>query len=259
MKELADGGYRVYALDLIGFGLGDKPAPGTVDACGFPVEYSFTYWSIQLREFIETIVRPTEDAAIYTAANSIGTIVTMQTDVGHGLFSGHVFISPSLRLLDVRKRTKITGIGANILQSILGINAIGNFFLNTLSKRDNLRSVLEEAYEAKEAIDDDLLDIISYPAKTRGALAVFQAFINLDSGPIPEDLIPALNCPALIIWGKQDTFEPIALGRALGEYDTIHDFVEIDNAGHCSQDEAPEIVNEKVLQFFNGIESESGK
>lgn len=43
------------------------------------------------------------------------------------------------------------------------------------------------------------------------------------------------QCPVLVAWGDKDPWEPIELGRAYGEFDTVEDFVVLPNVGHCPQ------------------------
>ena len=39
----------------------------------------------------------------------------------------------------------------------------------------------------------------------------------------------------VIAWGEKDPWEPIALGKAYGEFDTVEDFIVLPNVGHCPQ------------------------
>jgi hypothetical protein len=39
----------------------------------------------------------------------------------------------------------------------------------------------------------------------------------------------------LIAWGEKDPWEPVALGRAYGDFDTVEEFVVFPNVGHCPQ------------------------
>lgn len=251
LGPLARGGYRVYALDLIGFGLGDKPSPGALDVTGELVAYNFDYWSAQLRSFVRDVVRAGGDSVVHFVSNSIGCCACMQAAVDEPtVCASNVFISPSLRLLNVRKRTWLQGAGASALMRLLGVRSVGAFFLNALAQPRQLRNVLLSAYKVADAVDDELLDILGRPAFTPGALDVFLAFIMFDEGPIPEDFLPQLAMPSLILWGEQDDFEPIVLGRAFKQYETVKEFVEIPNVGHCAHDEAPEFVNENILNFI---------
>lgn len=248
LAPLASNNFRVFALDLIGFGMGDKPIPGEKDAQGKTVEYTFDYWTEQLYTFITQVVRP--KAPVFLMANSIGAMVTMQLSAQHpSLSAANVFISPSLRQLNVRKRSWLQDITAPLLMQLLAYRPLGSFFLKSLARPKQLSSVLMEAYEVYEAVDNELIDIIAKPAGTAGALEVFLAFISYDEGPIPEDFLPVLSQPSMVIWGAQDRFEPYELGQALRHYSTVQQFIGMEGVGHCAHDEKPEEVNKLVADF----------
>lgn len=248
LHPLAQNGWRVFAPDLLGFGLGDKPLPGSLDADGNPVEYTFDYWSEQLTSFIEDVVCPT--GPVFFVANSIGAMVAMQAAIEQpGICDAQVFISPSLRMLNVRKRSWVQDLTAPLLMKILSYRPLGKYFLNSLSRPQQLKRVLCEAYAVTDAVDEELIGILREPARTAGALDVFLAFIMYDEGPIPEDFLPVLTRPSLVIWGEDDMFEPYELGQALRHYSTVERFESLKGVGHCAHDETPEKCNSLISEF----------
>lgn len=261
IQPLAKQGWRVFAIDLLGFGMGDKPAPGELDADGGIVEYTFDYWAAQLEQFCETIVRAPRRARgerevppVLFVANSIGSMVTMQASINNpSLCCGHVFISPSLRQLNVRKRSWLQAITAPLATRVLSYKPLGAFFLQSLARPDQLRSVLLKAYAVKGAVDEELVDILRAPALSPGALDVFLAFIMYDSGPIPEMLLPEVSCPSLMLWGELDSFEPYRDGLALRHYATVRRFETLHGVGHCGHDEVPDVVNDHIITFAGQI------
>lgn len=50
---------------------------------------------------------------------------------------------------------------------------------------------------------------------------VFLDFISYSSGPLPEDLLKIIKVPVVIGWGDQDPWEPIELGRAYADFDSV--------------------------------------
>jgi pimeloyl-ACP methyl ester carboxylesterase len=248
-------------MDLLGFGLGDMPAPGTADSEGVPVEYSIVYWSEQLLRFCSDVVRRGRETdhtsgapsppPLFLVANSIGSMVTMQAAVRDPeLCRGLVFIGPSMRQLHVRKRSWLQSITAPIAMRVLSYRPLGAYFLKSVARPDQLRRVLLMAYAVPDAVDDELVQLLREPALLPGALGVFLAFITYDTGPVPEDLMPLLSCPSVVIWGELDKFEPYKEGRALRHYATVEQFISLPGVGHCAHDEEPELVNQIVADFI---------
>jgi pimeloyl-ACP methyl ester carboxylesterase len=232
---------RCYAIDLIGFGASAKPTPGA------EIEYTFETWAELVADFCREII----GSPTILVGNSIGCIVALQAAVTEPkLFIGVALINCSLRLLHDRKRVDLPWYrrwGTPILQSILTIPGIGNFFFQQLAQRTVVRKILLQAYDRADAVSEELIDILMAPATDPGAADVFLKFTAYSWGPLPEDLLPQLTCPAIAIWGAADPWEPIELGRELMNVSTVGEFVELANVGHCPQDEAPELVN-PVLQ-----------
>lgn len=236
--------YRCYAIDLIGFGGSDKPQPGT------EIEYTFETWGQQLADFCREVV----GGAAFLIGNSIGCIVVMQTAVDYPeLALGVAAINCSIRLLHDRKRVTLPwyrNYGSMVMQQVLGNKQIGSFFFNQIAKPKVVRNILLQAYRRPEAVTDELIDILMKPAKDQGAAAVFLAFTRYSQGPLPEDLLPRLTCPTILLWGTDDPWEPVAMGRNLAEIATVDQFIPLDGLGHCPQDEAPEVVNPILLNWI---------
>jgi pimeloyl-ACP methyl ester carboxylesterase len=236
LPELASD-HRVYALDLIGFGYSDKPKPGEA------IEYTFETWGQQIIDFCQEII----GQPVFLVGNSIGCIAVLQAAVlAPDRIRGCSILNCSLRLLHERKRSQIGWIQRTFspwLQNILSIHPIGSFFFQQIANPKTVRRVLRQAYGRKEAVTPELVDLLIGPAQTPGAADVFLAFIQYSHGPLAEDLLPQVSCPVLCLWGEQDPWEPIALGKAFSEYSAIEAFIPLPGLGHCPQDEAPEQVN----------------
>lgn len=232
---------RCYAIDLIGFGGSAKPTPGV------EVEYTFETWGQLVADFCREIV----GGAAFLVGNSIGCIVAMQAAVDYpDIALGVAMLNCSLRLLHDRKRAELPwyrSFGAPILQELLNVKWIGQFFFSQFAKPKVVRKVLLQAYRHPEAVTDELVDILMAPAMDTGAVDVFVAFTRYSQGPLAEDLLPLLPCPAIFLWGTEDPWEPVELGRELANYPQVEKFIPLEGLGHCPQDEAPEIVN-PILQ-----------
>jgi pimeloyl-ACP methyl ester carboxylesterase len=134
-----------------------------------------------------------------------------------------------------------------MVQWLLSVKWIGQLFFGQLAKPKVVRKILLQAYRNPEMVTDELVDMLMAPSADLGAVDVFVAFTRYSQGPLPEDLLPLLPCPAIFLWGTEDPWEPVELGRELANYPQVEKFIPLEGLGHCPQDEAPEIVN-PILQ-----------
>ncbi|WP_019500611.1 alpha/beta fold hydrolase [Pseudanabaena sp. PCC 6802] len=238
---------RVFAIDLIGFGAADKPTPGQ------EIDYTFETWGTQIVDFCREVV----GSAAILVGNSIGAIVAMQAAVlAPELASKVIAIDCSLRLLQEQKQLGLPWykrLAAKAAQQILGNRAIAQLFFDQVRKPSAVRKILSQAYARSDAVTDELVDMLIEPARDPGAMDVFMAFVRYSQGPTPEELLANLPCQATLLWGEQDPWEPIALGRELAKYDCVKEFIAIADAGHCPQDEAPEMVNPILVRQIQSL------
>lgn len=235
---------RCYAIDLIGFGASAKPEPGTT------VDYTFDTWAAQVADFCREVV----GESAFLIGNSIGAIVAMQTAVNTPTqIRGVAALNFSLRMLHERKRHALPWyeqLGSSVMQRCLKQRWFSNFFFQQLATPRTVRSVLGQAYPHSEAITDELVEMLLKPARDPGAVDVFTAFTTYSQGPLAEDLLPHLTCPAIVLWGEADPWEPIAQGREISSVETVEEFIPLPGLGHCPQDEAPEVVNPLLQQWL---------
>ncbi|MBE9137119.1 alpha/beta fold hydrolase [Nodosilinea sp. LEGE 07088] len=235
--------HRVFALDLLGFGQSAKPAPGE------PLPYDFETWGTQVADFMREVVK----APAFLVGNSIGGVVALQAAVmAPDQSRGVVLIDCALRQICDRKlhtQPPTRRLGRPLLKKVLKNRALVHWLFAQIAKPERLRTVLRTAYGNPEAVTDELVELLLAPAYEPGAADVFWAFINNFDGPLPEDLLPQITCPALILWGSADPWEPIALGRELANFPAVEAFISLEGAGHCPQDEIPEVVNNHLQDW----------
>jgi pimeloyl-ACP methyl ester carboxylesterase len=236
---------RVFAIDLIGFGASDKPAD---------FHYTFENWGALINDFIREVIT----TATVLVGNSIGAIAVMQAAVslpaGSQWISHVILINCSLRLLHESKQAQLPWYrrwGSRLLQQVLGNRLIAQLFFGQVKQPQTVRRILQQAYADHSAITDELIHILLKPAQDPHAVDVFMAFVRYSQGPTPEALLERLPCPAIILWGDRDPWEPIELGKQLSQFPAVKAFIPIQGAGHCPQDETPEVVNRLILDHLH--------
>jgi pimeloyl-ACP methyl ester carboxylesterase len=233
--------HRVYAIDLIGFGASAKPKPGEA------IDYRFETWGEQINDFCQEVI----SEPVQIAGNSIGCIVGLQAAVNQpDQVKSLALLDCALRLQHERKLNWYRRLIFPRVQKILTYPPIGHFFFSKLAQPKVIRKALLQAYGRKEAVTDELVEILLKPAQEPGAADVFLSFITYAKGPLPEDLLPQVQCPVLIAWGTCDPWEPFAKGKALAEYEAVRQFMPLEGVGHCPQDEAPDVVNPLLQSWF---------
>ncbi|OIP71712.1 MAG: alpha/beta hydrolase [Oscillatoriales cyanobacterium CG2_30_40_61] len=241
---LAQGGYQVFALDLLGFGASAKPN----------LDYSLELWEELLTDFwAEKIKQP----AIFIG-NSIGALLGLIMVANHPeISSGAVLINCAGGLnhrpeeLNLPLRL-IMGLFAKVVSNPI----LGPLMFNQIRQKHRIRNTLNQVYGNKQAITDELVDLLYNPSNDIGAQQVFASILTAPPGPQPSELLPQIQQPLLIIWGETDPWTPITgakIYQDLAEINPSVEFISIPDTGHCPHDERPEQVNSIILNWLNQL------
>ncbi|HTL89864.1 MAG TPA: alpha/beta fold hydrolase [Leptolyngbya sp.] len=242
---LAQAGYQVYAIDLLGFGGSAKPA----------LSYTVELWVELVRDFwAANIQRPT-----VFVGNSIGGLLCLMILAQHPeIAAGGVLLNPAGGLNHRPEELNpplrfVMGTFAKLV----GSKQFGGWMFNQVRQKRRIRNSLKQVYRDPEAITDELIDLLHEPSCDPGAQQVFASVLVAPPGPRPTELLPHIQAPLLVIWGEADPWTPIAgsqIYQSLIETQPV-EFVSIPNAGHCPHDERPEVVNALIIQWLNGHSS----
>ncbi|MBA4263545.1 MAG: alpha/beta hydrolase [Comamonadaceae bacterium] len=66
-----------------------------------------------------------------------------------------------------------------------------------------------------------------------------------------EPLYGAITCQPLLVWGEEDTWVPIAKGRALNRMIPGSRLIALPAAGHLVQEDAPQLLADILLKYFD--------
>jgi len=246
-KEYAAAGYRVFGIDLLGFGLSDKP---------LDVEYSIDLWSEMVLDFIEFVAGKGGSAVLM--GNSIGSLVccTAARDrpaAARGLVLCNCAAGMNNKFIVTDKRTPAVGkliFGAifGLLDILLSIDAFANWFFAKIKSVETVSNVLKGVYVDKTAVDDELVRSILDPAEDPNALNAFVKILTGDPGTTPDKFMDQIKQPILLVWGNEDPFTPIDAGYGIyftKELLATRDKTElvVVNGGHCPQDDGPAAID----------------
>ncbi|AFZ42595.1 alpha/beta hydrolase fold protein [Halothece sp. PCC 7418] len=241
---LADAGYQVFAVDLLGFGGSDKPA----------IDYSVELWQQQLYDFWESqINQPT-----VFVGNSIGGLLTLMMIRQYPTISAGAVLINSAGGLNHRPEELQFPLNfiMGTFTKLVSTPKIGEFVFNQVRRKSQIRRTLQQVYRDRAAITEELVALLYNPSCDSGAQKVFASVLSAPPGPKPEELLPHRPCPLLVLWGEDDPWTPIAgakIYQDLSETETDVAFYAIPKAGHCAHDEKPEAVNHLILNWLKQI------
>ncbi len=228
--------------------------------------YNFYTWADLIADFCRDVILPSSSSGSTTkvslVCNSIGTMSSLQAVLDHPtLFNGVFVVSPNFRELHSAE-VPFPSITMPILrfqQSLLR-NVIGQPFFDTLAKPDIVRDILKVPYAIKDAVDDELVQVLLDPLLTSGASNVVFDTLSYSAGPLPEPQLQQLSqfcnttstdLPVWVCYGSDDPWTPGQRVEALGtNHDVVHKVVCLPGVGHCPHDEAPELVHPLLMDFL---------
>jgi pimeloyl-ACP methyl ester carboxylesterase len=136
---------------------------------------------------------------------------------------------------------------------------VGPVVFNQVRRKGRIRSSLQQVYCDSTAITDELVEMIYAPACKPTAQKVFAAIVTAPPGPKPEDLLPQIAQPLLVLWGENDPWTPIKGAEVYRQLATDGErpgpvtFHSIADTGHCPHDERPEVVNPLLLDWLDRL------
>ena len=229
--------------------------------------YNFYTWADLIADFCKDVIAPSFPATtkVTLVCNSIGTMSSLQAVLDHPTFFNGVFVvSPNFRELHSAEvpLPSITMPILRIQQSLLR-NVIGQSLFHSLAKPEIVSDILKVPYAIKDAVDDELVQVLLDPLLTSGASNVVFDTLSYSAGPLPEPQLQQLSqlctstatsVPVWICYGSDDPWTP---GRRVDALETNHDVVQkvvcLPGVGHCPHDEAPELVHPLLLEFLQQL------
>jgi 4,5:9,10-diseco-3-hydroxy-5,9,17-trioxoandrosta-1(10),2-diene-4-oate hydrolase len=225
LAAVATAGFRVIAFDNRGFGLSDKP----------PARYDNAAYA-RLAIALMDSLRLTDAVLV---GHSMGGAIAAEVAIEYpqrvrGLvLVGSAGLGAREPLLFRMARWPVLGRVALAFR--------GRGFTARL-----LKSTYFDPGKVTEADVDQYYAPVAQPEYGRALLAVLRQF-RFDA---LEGRLDRIAAPTVVLWGEEDRWVPLALGRALAAGITRSAFVSVPRAGHSVQEEAPGEVNHLVIRFL---------
>jgi pimeloyl-ACP methyl ester carboxylesterase len=228
--DLAEAGFHVIALDLLGFGYSDKPA-------------SFDYTIASQARVVERFMNRMGIGRASVVGSSYGGAVasTLALDYPErveklvlvdAVCNDEVLSHPILRL------TAVPGVGEFLAPFLVD----SKFFL-----KHRMRGTI--APENHHLITEDRIEAVHRPQVAADAHHSFLATARAWDACRIQDDAQYIKQPTLIIWGEKDTVIPKNNGEKLFDSILNSRLVMFKNCGHVPQEEKPELFTRVVTDF----------
>ncbi len=227
---LAEAGFHVIAIDLLGFGYSEKPSW---------FDYSIQSQARMVSRFMNRlgIGRATLVGSSYGGA--VALMLTLDyPESAEKLVLVDAVCNDSPKNHPIMRLTSLPGVGEAITPFLIDSKA----FL-----RKRMQGTIAPANH--HMITDERIESIRRPLYAADAhRSVLATSRNWHANRIEDDA-HLINQPTLIIWGDQDNVIPIKCGHKLHDEILNSRFVVLKDCGHIPQEEKSELFTELVSEF----------
>ena len=236
LDALAEAGYFAIAIDRPGFGLTEKTLDFDVSA---PNQADF------VAAFMDALAL---DSAVMVGHSAGGGVIAHFALRHPDRVDGLVFVAGAVGN---------TGGAPSFVGSLIGFPPftrwlqIGSSLLLTPERYGDL---LTSAYGDPAFATDEVRAGYTKVLQTSRWYESFAALIR-DSGgnTFPIERLSELDQPALLIWGRADTWVPLTAGERLAEGLPNDELIIYDDIGHLPMEEAPERFNADLIGWLNEL------
>jgi pimeloyl-ACP methyl ester carboxylesterase len=225
--------FRVYALDLPGFGLSDRPA----------IDYTPETYTDLINDFLKEVInRPT----IVVARGETGAYIIANAYRRPQLYERLVLVAPSPAIVEETVPGPINA----ALKSLLRTPIAGQFFYNMLTSRRGIQNYYEgEGYHNPGLITDELVEYIfssaHQPNARYAAASAFTKHLSMDA----HEPLARLQMPIIIVLGREAIPTPAEAAAAFRRVNPRIETRTLDNTSGQPQDEQAAKFNALVRDF----------
>jgi pimeloyl-ACP methyl ester carboxylesterase len=236
MDSLSDH-FRVYAPDLLGYGLSDRP----------PLNYTAQTYVQLLIDFVREAAGGAERPVSVVASSLSAAYIIRAAFQRPKLFERLALIEPA----GVSELSREPTLAQRGFHQVLRAPVIGTSLYNTIVSRAAIRAYLiNNVYLHPQAVTSDLVAYYYTIAHQPGARYAATSFV---SGALNIDIAEAfahLTTPALIVWGKQAKVTPASEAQAFQRLNPAAQIELIDECSMLPHDEQAGRFHQKAIEWL---------
>lgn len=221
--------HQVYALDLPGFGLSEKPADW---------DYSLAHQAQFVNDFMEYF--GIERASV--SGNSMGGGIALELAARYPARVKELVLIDSVAYVEVGVPS-----WAEWLSYTPAGLTFARFFMPHFSA---LKKIIQGLYADPARVTDEVTWGYYYPFTTPGVLQAGLAMTRTLRFTVERARLQRIQQPALLIWGAQDRMVPLSQGERLARDLPHATLAVLADAGHVGNEEQSPEVNGLILDFL---------
>jgi pimeloyl-ACP methyl ester carboxylesterase len=227
--------FRVYALDLLGFGFSDKPAAAP---------YSPDLYV----ELISDFIREVAGGSANVVASSLGAAYVVRVAEEHPELVNALILNAPAGYDTLNTRPGMAGAA---FYGLLQSPVLGTSFYNVMASERSIRDYARRTlfYDYRRVTDrlvSNLYATSHQPGAQHAVAAFLSGYLNVDM----RAAFAQLGQRVVLVWGKQDTTTPITRASALLELNPRAELEVFDFCRMMPEQEHPEMFNALVKDVF---------
>lgn len=225
--------FRVYVVDLLGFGLSDSPS----------IDYTAETFTDLISDFVrEVIGRPT----IAVAHGITCAYVVADAYRSPKLFEGLVLVTPLPTMLQEHTTSSLNAAWKFVLRAPV----LGQFIYNVVVSRPAIRGYYDrQGYHNPGLITDELVEYIYTSAHQPNSRFAMASFLSNHLTMDVHEAFARLRMPVVVVLGREGTLAPSEVSDAFKRVNARIDVRILDKCTQNPQDEQATNFNSLVREF----------
>ena len=232
----------IYTIDLLGFGLSERPA----------IRYSARLYISLISDFVSRVID--EPTVLVASSLSAAYAIVLAARDPHR-FPAVCLIAPS----GLVRLNEPVGIGGEAGRLAVDTPIAGTAMFNALVSRPQLRRYLKNVYSNDALVSKELVDIYYMTSHQRGARHAPAAFLSGHLNIDVRHALRRLSQPALLVWGEQGSMAPVEEFRGFREIKRDFEISVLSPAGDLPHDERSEDFNVILSTWLNRLSLSSAR
>jgi pimeloyl-ACP methyl ester carboxylesterase len=227
--------FRVYAIDLLGFGFSDKPAAAPYSADLYV-------------ELISDFIREVAGGRVNAVATSLSASYAVRVAEEHPELVNAMILNAPAGYDRVNIRPGMAGAA---FYGLLQSPVLGTSFYNVMASERSIRDYAQRTlfYDYRRVTDRLVSQLYasSHQVGAQHAIAAYLAgYLNVDISAT----FSRLTQRAILVWGKQDSTNPVSKAQALLALNARAELKVFDFCRTMPEQEHPEMFNALVKEAF---------